>query len=694
MDFISYHWRALSPIRSVMLTAICTFLLIQTMYGNNGHVAYAYSIDPIKVDGNLSDWPNHLKSYPINSFHFNNQPKSDQDYSGSYKVAYHLESQKLFIGIEVIDDSYFIDTSKSVAWDSQDAHLLYLDPKHSARGSAGLLYIIGNNFSEITGNQRSWDPDANQANWDNIEYKISRTGTTTTYEWSIFLGENIFSGNVIGLDHVIIDKDEEDQNKDFSFISWGPTTGKSSSAARLADVVLVPDESYLGTAKGKIQWTTGIEHRLPRRIRLEKQDLPKCHIDVNVDSLGNYSAKLPSGVYSPILPYPFYGNNSLAVKTHSQITSGIKKQVTTNVPTFIVQTKPLPNISIEKGLLPNYKPSDSLYVDDFIETYMNFYNIPGVSMALIKDNKVAYYKTYGVSNAYTQKPLTENTLFEAASITKSVFAFAVNRLVERGELDLDKPLYEYLPFEAIAHDDRYKLITARIVLCHQTGFPNWAWMNDDGKIDIKFTPGTGYGYSGEGFEYLGRVVAHITGKDLNTFLKEEILEPFNLYNTHFSDNPELEKVAAYGHFDNFPTRLFIPNEPGMAHSMYTEAKAFTNFMIGLLKQKHLSANQYEKMFSNQSTIPPPKEVDENDLNWKENFGLGFHLVDSPYGKGIGHGGNNGDFQCIYRIFPDHKMGFVLFANNDFGGELHSEFQKFLLFGKNQKKDAEVSAKNK
>jgi CubicO group peptidase (beta-lactamase class C family) len=112
----------------------------------------------------------------------------------------------------------------------------------------------------------------------------------------------------------------------------------------------------------------------------------------------------------------------------------------------------------------------------------------------------------------TGEKVNDLTLYEAASITKPVFAFAVQRLAERGVIDLDKPLYLYLPYEDIAYDDRYKLMTARHVLTHRTGFPNWRSMNEDGKLNLKFTPGTGYGYSGEGFEYLKMVIEKITGK--------------------------------------------------------------------------------------------------------------------------------------------------------------------------------------
>ncbi|MCS3798850.1 serine hydrolase domain-containing protein [Niastella sp. OAS944] len=148
----------------------------------------------------------------------------------------------------------------------------------------------------------------------------------------------------------------------------------------------------------------------------------------------------------------------------------------------------------------------------FIETYQRYYHIPGVSFALIKEGKLVYHKTYGVRNRITSEKVEDQTLFAAASITKPVYAFAVERLADRGVIDLDKPLYEYLPYKDIEQDERYKLITERHVLTHRTGFPNWCWMNPDNKLNIKFKPGTSFGYSGECFEYIKLVVEKINGK--------------------------------------------------------------------------------------------------------------------------------------------------------------------------------------
>ncbi|HEY4786657.1 MAG TPA: serine hydrolase domain-containing protein, partial [Bacteroidales bacterium] len=331
-------------------------------------------------------------------------------------------------------------------------------------------------------------------------------------------------------------------------------------------------------------------------------------------------------------------------------------------------------------ILLSFDKEKAILLDNFIKTYQEFYEIPGVSLALIKNGQVVYHKTYGVKNTYTQEPVNENTLFEAASITKPVFAFAVCRLVEKGIIDLDKPLYLYLPFEEIAHDERYKLITARHVLCHQTGFPNWAYENKDGKLDIKFTPGTGFGYSGEGYEYLKRVVAHITGKEIGDVLKEEVLDPLELKNVYFAKNDYLAKVVANGHFDNLPARAILPESPGMAWSMHTEANAFSTFILALMNRKGMKPETYDEMFKFQTTFPLSEK--EKSQGLEIYFGLGIELEKTPYGLVFEHGGNNGDFKCQFKMFKDLNVGYVIFTNSNTGGQLaYDAIAEFLITGK-------------
>src|SRR5580658_1850337 len=136
--------------------------------------------------------------------------------------------------------------------------------------------------------------------------------------------------------------------------------------------------------------------------------------------------------------------------------------------------------------------------------------VPGLAMAVIRGGKTTWVHGFGTKEATTGQPVTIETVFEAASLSKPVFAYGVLKLVEQGKLGLDVPLTTYLPKPYIPGDERLVKITARVVLSHRTGFPNWR--GDDGLLPIYFTPGERFSYSGEGYVYLQRVVEQITAK--------------------------------------------------------------------------------------------------------------------------------------------------------------------------------------
>ncbi|UOY06221.1 serine hydrolase [Muricauda sp. SCSIO 64092] len=644
---------------------------------SNGAVAYAYPIHSIVVDGNSDDWPSSFQKYPIAVTPYGKSPKKE-DFEAYFQVGHNLDEQALYLLITVIDDNHVVDNGENANWNTQDTYTLYLDPKHDHKGSGVSLFQFGENFKGDVNYDTSWDPDAREFNWDNVVMRTVTSGKTTHYEVKVNLGNRLKLNKTIGVDHVIVDKDFDDDEGTISFMAWGMEGGKSRSPVRLGDIVPVAGNTKIAKVTGMVKWKDTSIKKMTSRVRFLNTEQKNLWSVAQIDSTGNYDIMLPQGSYVAKPFWQFRGDHRIDVR-NSTVSFTIKDEANTKVKDLELLTETPMDIIPEKGILETFDPNKPDILDEFVQRYRAYYAIPGVSLAVIKEGKVVYHNTYGFKNAYTQAPVDSNTLFEAASITKPVFAFAVCRLVEKGVLDLDRPLYTYLPFEEIAHDERYKLITARHVLSHQTGFPNWAWMNEDGKIDIKFTPGTAYGYSGEGFEYLKRVVAKITDKDVETVLAEEVLSPLGLTNTYFSENDYLKTVVANGHIGKFPTRSDLPKEPGMAWSMHTEAKAFASFALGLLEKKGLQPETYENMFAIQTEI----DSDSTNEEWKEYFGLGIALEETPSGPAFGHGGNNGDFKCQFKIYSELNTGFIVFTNSNKGDDLHSALDEFLITGKRE-----------
>ena len=670
----------------LFLVAVYTLCYCQDANANNGQTAlvFPFADAQIVIDGDSSDWPDHLPSYKVNRDFFGNALPDKEDFSAYFKTAYSAKDNAFLVMLEITDDSHINVSDDPETWSQQDSVILYLDAKHSTKGSGSALYLSMGEHQTMNSIDAHWDPSISQANWDNVNGKMKRVGTKTTYEWQFTLAQDLTKTRSIGFDFLITDKDAEDtEENQRTLVMWGPFGGKSSSSTRIGDLLLIKDKSSVGKLKGAIQWapSLAIEQKF-ERVRITAAENPLFWLHTNVDDEGNFEIELPEGEYLISSAYTMLGDpwTGLEIpKANEHVLVTVRAGQSTTANTLLVSTQPVPDLIQDKGALQSFDGSKSSEIDQVVQAYMHHFKVPGASIALIKDSKLVYSNVYGVSNNYTGEKVSGSTQFEAASITKAVFAFAVNSLAEKGIIDLDKPLYEYLPFEAIAHDERYKKITARLALSHQTGFPNWAWMNDDGQLDIKFYPGIKYGYSGEGFEYLGKVVSHITKKTLEQVIQEEVLDPLGVNNVYFSDSPQLSELVSHGHFASFAAPISTPQSIGVAHSMHTEAKSFSQFMLGLMAEKGLSNEGYQKMLEPQ--IEVPTEPEEGDGPWPQRFGLGFHLTNTPLGLAYGHGGNNGDFTCNFVIYKEQGLGFAIFTNSDSGTAFHKKMHEYLIWGK-------------
>ena len=329
---------------------------------------------------------------------------------------------------------------------------------------------------------------------------------------------------------------------------------------------------------------------------------------------------------------------------------------------------PWPGLIGDEGVLRTAGTLDAGALDRVLKAYLDYYRIPGMSVAVIKDSKVVYHRGLGVRNTLTQEPVTDDTVFEAASMTKPLCAYIVLRLVDRGVLKLDTPLYTYLPYEDIAYDDRYKLITARMVLTHRSGFPNWR----SGKLDIKFTPGTQFSYSGEGFVYLGKVVEKLTGKKLVQLCQEEVFKPLEIEHASLVWTEEIAKLTATGHGATSPMVKGRPSQPNMAASLHVDAKNYAKFLIAYVQGKGLAEATARDMLRSQGAIP-----DEP----KSSFGLGVAIEETPHGIHYGHGGRNTGFTSLSVMYKDLGIGYVFLVNNDDASKVANILNAYLITGK-------------
>ncbi|MDN5213315.1 serine hydrolase [Fulvivirgaceae bacterium BMA12] len=644
-----------------LLINLCLLLLAgQSAFANNGAIAYAYPVKGISIDGRLSDWPQDLVLYPIQRIELGDPFSDQKDLEAYFRVGYNLAQKAIYLAVEVIDQSAVYDTTSQATWNSQDGIELYLDAAHVKSGSAVIQYSQHGDKRLVSGPGGSWDP---------IEMVMLKTDFGRVYEWRINLEQAIEPGKSLGMDVVVMDKDED---KTFSWVAWGKHVHKMNNPDRCGDLVLLDAGTALAELSGQVDFSNLTTNITSGKLRLNAIDNPKMWLQTAIDSLGYYSATVPVGSYHLEVPGTLIRKDDkyYRVAPGEPITFTVNANQANTPPLLTPREIPRPDLLPAKGLLHNFDKDRETALNHFVDTYREYYGIPGVSLALIKDGKVIYHQTYGVKNVMTNEPVDENTLFEAASVTKPVFAFVVLRLAEKGIIDLDKPLFEYLPFDALETYPEYKKMTARHVLTHRSGLPNWG-------VELKNTPGTKYGYSGEGFEYLKRVVVHIMQEDIEHIIDEELINLLGLYHMEFSDNEELRKVVSSGHIDNRPTAWPIPEHAGMAYSLHTESKAFSAFAIALLERKGLQSDTHLKLMEIHTEIPAEYWKEKNN---REGFGLGIFIRESDYGNTFSHGGNNGDFKCLFEVYQDLKMGYVIFTNSDMGDVLAGDMANLLVEG--------------
>ena len=226
------------------------------------------------------------------------------------------------------------------------------------------------------------------------------------------------------------------------------------------------------------------------------------------------------------------------------------------------------------------------WLDATVPCLLNKYKVPGVAVAIVRNGEVYFSKGWGKLRADKDAPINDQTLFPAASLTKPVFAYGTLMLVRDGRLDLDRSLSDYLDEPYIQGDDRLKKITARMVLSHTSGFPNWRpgrWTDSPEPLTIQFEPGTNFKYSGEGYNYLQRVVENITGRPLDIYMKDAVLDPLDMNDSYFVWDEAMASVIVTPHDKRGRTAdkwQWRPDQPMGAGTLYTTIEGLCKIFGG------------------------------------------------------------------------------------------------------------------
>jgi CubicO group peptidase (beta-lactamase class C family) len=209
--------------------------------------------------------------------------------------------------------------------------------------------------------------------------------------------------------------------------------------------------------------------------------------------------------------------------------------------------------------------------------------VPSVSIAQMKNGKVALVRAYGQQDAKTAA--TPASLYNIASLTKTITAQVAIRLVSDGVFALDEPMAPVWTDPDIAADERRNLLTPRIALAHQTGFANWRSMTKN-KLTFQFTPGKGYGYSGEGFEYLAHFMEKKTGLPLDANARKLVFDPLEMRETAFTRQPWFQgRVATPADEEGIWLSPRFADHPISADMVYSTARDYALLLRAVIENR-------------------------------------------------------------------------------------------------------------
>ena len=348
----------------------------------------------------------------------------------------------------------------------------------------------------------------------------------------------------------------------------------------------------------------------------------------------------------------------------------------------------------------------SAELDNKVQQLMKDGNVHGLAISVFNKNKPVYKKVFGYKRFDTKEPLQTNTNIYGASLSKAVFAVLVMKMVEEKVIELDKPLESYLPQPVYAYgkgtswnqdytdlkeDSLYKKITARMCLDHTSGFPNWRWYEPDQKLRVHFEPGSGYSYSGEGLCYLQFVLEKITGKLLEQLMEEKIFHPLGMNTSAYTWQPRFEKNYCYGHDTNGKVlEKDKDNAPRSASTLETTPDDYSLFLEAVLEKRILGAASYKEMFTPQLRLRSKIQMEAQswlDTTNSENdkiqlsYGLGWGILQTPYGFGAFKEGHGDGFQHYSIIFPEKQMGILIMTNSDNGEGIFKELLEIAIADK-------------
>ena len=327
-------------------------------------------------------------------------------------------------------------------------------------------------------------------------------------------------------------------------------------------------------------------------------------------------------------------------------------------------------ISINKAFAQVLPDSIAKRIDGLF-TRWNAPNTPGCAIGIVRNDSLIYAKGYGVANLEYAIPITPETIFHTASVSKQFSAYAIVLLASQGKLQLDDDIHKYLPW----FPDLKEKITIRHLLNHTSGIRDqWQLLAISGtRLDdvitqdhivkllgkqqaLNFKPGEQYSYSNSGFTMLAEIVKSVTGQTLRKFTDSAIFKPLGMNNTHFHDDyTEIVKNRAYSYGrregNAFANSILSYSNAG-ATSLFTNVNDMAKWITNFYTPKAGTPADI-KQLTQKGILNSGKEL---------SYALGIQVNMYKGWRQYAHSGGDAGYRTYITSFPDLKMGFIVFSN--------------------------------
>jgi CubicO group peptidase (beta-lactamase class C family) len=283
--------------------------------------------------------------------------------------------------------------------------------------------------------------------------------------------------------------------------------------------------------------------------------------------------------------------------------------------------------------------------------------IPAVAIGIISEGKIVKIISEGHNDM--NRAIDSKTIFDVASLTKTITTLIALKLVDSNSWDLDEPLFKYWIDPDVKDNPNHKKLTTRHVLSHRTGFLNWRWMHETKKLTFDFEPGKKFKYSGEGYEYLRKALEVKFEKSLEELSDSLVFKPLKMKRSSliWNDNIMKKDFAGTHNKTGKPYEYEKSFKANAADNLLTTIEDFSNLAVEIINQNFLSQEIFKEMIKQQSIVR--EGID---------FGLGWIVFNNlPNGEyALFNAGSDQGVNALTVLLPNSKRGMVVMTNGDNG----------------------------